>query len=117
MAWRPNHLLTEGALAFSDDGRVKGVLHFHGLDRPVKLDLTGCPADLRGRRVSFRSTQAREDASAAEYMAPFALLQRGEFEAFLVESDQVTLAWNSGANKRVCVEFAGEVAFAPVVGA
>lgn len=111
MAWRPSDLITEGAIAFNDDGTVKGILDFNGLDRPVKLDLTGCPEDLRGSLI-FRSNQARKahhmskvTHSASEYMNGFALLQRGEFEDFRVEGSVLTLAWTSEANRRVCIEF------------
>ena len=109
MAWRPNDLITEGAIAFNDDGSVKGILDFSGLDRPVKLDLTGCPDDLRGS-LTFRAIQAPEahhtsKDEAAEYMHDFALLQRGEFEDFRIEGSVITLAWTSEANRRVCLEF------------
>ena len=124
MAWRPNDLITEGAIAVSDDGSVKGVLHFNGLDRPVKLDLTGCPEALRGRLV-FQSTQAREAhhvsetdvRPADEYMHGFALLQRGEADGFRIEGSMITLAWNSEANQRVCIEFDATFTLEPMSAA
>ncbi len=113
MAWRPNDLIVEGALAFNNDGSVKGTARFNGLDRPVKFDLTGCPPELRGTLLIFHSNEARAERHvsevdirpASEYMERFALLQRGVFERVRTSADGLTLAWNSESNGRVCIEF------------
>ncbi|MGB2694773.1 MAG: hypothetical protein WBD55_06240 [Dehalococcoidia bacterium] len=113
MAWRPNDLIVEGALAFNNAGSVKGTARFNGLDRPVKFDLTGCPPDLRGTLLIFHSTEARAERHisefdirpASEYMKGFALLQRGKFERIRTSANCLTLAWQSESNGRVCIEF------------
>ncbi len=113
MAWRPNDLITEGALAFNNDGSVKGTAIFNGLARPVKFDLTDCPHELRGTLLTFRSTDGRNEhhlsdddvRPASEFMQGFALLQRGSVERIDIEPQHLTLAWDSEANQRICLEF------------
>jgi len=123
MAWRPNDLIVEGALAFNDDGSVKGTARFNGLDRPVKFDLAGCPPELRGTLLIFHSNDARparhlsavDIRPASQFMKGFDLLQRGEVERIDISPNGLTLAWHSETNQRVCIEFEATYTHEPVV--
>lgn len=81
MAWRPTHLLIEGELDNTINGKVTGFMKFYGLEEPIKFNLEGnFHRDIRGAKIRFCSDDYMEENEneAKEYMSRFSQEQIGK---------------------------------------
>jgi hypothetical protein len=81
MAWRPNHLLIEGELDNTINGKITGFMKFLGKDKPIAFDLKGnFHRDIRGSKIRFTNDEyLQEDINEAQkYMLNFSDIQKGK---------------------------------------